>query len=75
MSWVWLTELPALSIAFIATLIGLPASAVMDVQLIRSAVRKMARRRAEHRERASVAAAWSDLTAAELAALAETTPG
>lgn len=45
MSWAWLTSPPVLLVGFIAAMIGIPASVVMDVQLLRPLVRKITRPR------------------------------
>jgi hypothetical protein len=47
MSWAWLTGTPVLLVAFIAAVIGIPASVVAMVQLVRHVVRKITRERPE----------------------------
>jgi hypothetical protein len=47
MSWAWLTEPPALFVAFIATLIGIPPSVAAIVAFVRPVVRRAMSRRAK----------------------------
>ena len=44
MSWAWLTGTPVLLVAFIAAVIGIPASVVVIVQLVRPVFHKITRR-------------------------------
>ena len=46
-TWPWLTGTPVLFVAFIATLISIPASVIAIVQLVRPVVRRAMSRRAE----------------------------
>ena len=47
MSWAWLTEPPALFVAFIAALTGIPPSVAAIVAFVRPVVRRAMSRRAE----------------------------
>lgn len=47
MSWAWLTGTPVLLVAFIAAVIGIPASVVVIAQLVRPVFHKITRRRAD----------------------------
>jgi hypothetical protein len=47
MSWAWLTGNAVLLVGFIAVVIGIPASVVVIVQLVRPVFHKITRRRAD----------------------------